>query len=182
MKECEKLSQSQSFSDAEQRHAFEQAILENGRRIDAVHKRVLKTDWINQVRAGNLEYLELCNLFRDSDSFTDPLRWLEKLQANSLYVANRQMQSIHHALFIDRQQGNQTILLCHKRDPDGLVHRDYSALSDFAGGAREYRPELTLFRSIETMSILPRQLVGELIRECDNIRGNGIQKWVPNPG
>lgn len=42
MEECEKLSQSQSFSDAEQRHAFEQAIVENGRRIDAIHKRVLK--------------------------------------------------------------------------------------------------------------------------------------------
>ncbi|EBJ4366636.1 hypothetical protein DU542_09775 [Salmonella enterica] len=182
MKECEKLSQSQSFSDAEQRHAFEQAILENGRRIDAVHKRVLKTDWINQVRAGNLEYLELCNLFRDSDSFTDPLRWLEKLQANSLYVANRQMQSIHHALFIDRQQGNQTILLCHKRDPDGLVHRDYSALSDFAGGAREYRPELTLFPQYRNdVDFTPGNLVGELIRECDNIQETAFKKWVPNP-
>jgi hypothetical protein len=30
MEECEKLSQSQSFSDAEQRHTFEQAIVENG--------------------------------------------------------------------------------------------------------------------------------------------------------
>lgn len=182
MEECEKLSQNQSFSDAEQRYAFEQAIVENGRRIDAVHKRVLKTDWINQVRAGNLEYLELCNLFRDSDSFTDPMRWLEKLQANSLYAANRQMQSIHHALFIDRHQGNQTILLCHKRGPDGLVHRDYSALSDFAGGAREYRPELTLFPQYRNdVDFTPGNLVGELIRECDNIQETAFKKWVPNP-
>lgn len=182
MEECEKLSQNQSFRDAEQRYAFEQAIVENGRRIDAVHKRVLKTDWINQVRAGNLEYLELCNLFRDSDSFTDPMRWLEKLQANSLYAANRQMQSIHHALFIDRHQGNQTILLCHKRGPDGLVHRDYSALSDFAGGAREYRPELTLFPQYRNdVDFTPGNLVGELIRECDNIQETAFKKWVPNP-
>ncbi|ENA9696612.1 hypothetical protein ABG299_002136 [Salmonella enterica subsp. enterica] len=182
MEECKKQSQSQSFSDAEQRHAFEQAIVENGRRIDAVHKRVLKTDWINQVRAGNLEYLELCNLFRDSDSFTDPQRWLEKLQANSLYAANRQMKSIHDALFIDRQQGNQTILLCHKRGPDGLVHRDYSALSDFAGGAREYRPELTLFPQYRNdVDFTPGNLVGELIRECDNIQETAFKKWVPNP-
>ncbi len=182
MEECEKLSQNQSFSDAEQRYAFEQAIVENGRRIDAVHKRVLKTDWINQVRAGNLEYLELCNLFRDSDSFTDPMRWLEKLQANSLYAANRQMQSIHHALFIDRHQGNQTILLCHKRGPDGLVHRDYAALSDFAGGAREYRPELTLFPQYRNdVDFTPGNLVGELIRECDNIQETAFKKWVPNP-
>lgn len=182
MEECKKQSQSKSFSDAEQRHAFEQAIVENGRRIDAVHKRVLKTDWINQVRAGNLEYLELCNLFRDSDSFTDPQRWLEKLQANSLYAANRQMKSIHDALFIDRQQGNQTILLCHKRGPDGLVHRDYSALSDFAGGAREYRPELTLFPQYRNdVDFTPGNLVGELIRECDNIQETAFKKWVPNP-
>ncbi|EOJ9032939.1 hypothetical protein ACM5DG_003525, partial [Escherichia coli] len=182
MEECEKLSQNQSFRDAEQRYAFEQAIVENGRRIDAVHKRVLKTDWINQVRAGNLEYLELCNLFRDSDSFTNPMRWLEKLQANSLYAANRQMQSIHHALFIDRHQGNQTILLCHKRGPDGLVHRDYSALSDFAGGAREYRPELTLFPQYRNdVDFTPGNLVGELIRECDNIQETAFKKWVPNP-
>ena len=182
MEECEKLSQSQSFSDAEQRHAFEQAIVENGRRIDAIHKRVLKKDWINQVRAGNLEYLELCNLFRDSDSFTDPQRWLEKLQANSLYAANRQMQFIHHSLFIDRQQGNQMILLCHKRGPDGLVHRDYSALSDFAGGAREYRPELTLFPQYRNdVDFTPGNLVGELIRECNNIQETAFKKWVPNP-
>lgn len=109
------------------------------------------------------------------------LRWLEKLQANSLYVANRQMQSIHHALFIDRQQGNQTILLCHKRDPDGLVHRDYSALSDFAGGAREYRPELTLFPQYRNdVDFTPATRVGELIRECDNIRETAFKKWVPN--
>ncbi|HHO8887443.1 TPA: hypothetical protein ACRX21_005857, partial [Klebsiella pneumoniae] len=182
MKECEKLSQSQSFSDPEQRHAFEQAIVVNGRRIDAVHKRVLKTDWINQVRAGNLEYLELCNLFRDPDSFRDPQRWLEKLQANFLYAASRQMQSIHDALFIDRQQRNQTILLCHKRGPDGLAHADYSALSDFAGGAREYRPELTLFPQYRNdVDFTSGNLVGELIRECDNIQDTAFKKWVPNP-
>ncbi|MCG8709810.1 hypothetical protein JHU04_003072 [Brenneria sp. 4F2] len=182
MEECEKLSQSQSFSDAEQRHVFEQAIVENGRRIDAVHKRVLKTDWINQVRVGNVDYLALCNLFRDPDSFTDPQRWLEKLQANPLYAANRQMQSIHNALFIDRQQGSQTILLCHKRGPDGLAHGDYSALSDFAGGARVYQPELTLFPQYRNdVDYTPGNLVGELISECDRIQKTAFEKWVPNP-
>ncbi len=182
MEECEKLSQSQSFNNAEQRLTFEQAIVANGRRIDEIHKRVLKTDWINKVRAGNLDYLEICNLFRDPDSFTDPQRWLAKLQANPLYTANRQMQSVHDALFIDRQQGNQTILLCHKRGPDGLAHRDYSALSDFAGGAREYRPELTLFPQYRNdVDFTPGNLVGELIRECDNIQEKAFKKWVPNP-
>ncbi|MDE1482060.1 hypothetical protein [Xenorhabdus bovienii] len=182
MEKCEKLSQSQSFSDAEQRHTFEQAIVENGRRIDAVHKRVLKTYWINQVRVGNLDYLALCNLFRDPDSFTDPQRWLEKLKANPLYAANRQMQSIHDALFIDRQQGNQTILLCHKRGPDGLAHGDYSALSDFAGGARVYKPELTIFPQYRNdVDFTPGNLVGELICECDNIQETAFKKWVPNP-
>ncbi|HDX7073146.1 TPA: hypothetical protein RPN03_003309, partial [Escherichia coli] len=182
MEECEKLSQGQSFNNAEQRLTFEQAIVANGRRIDEIHKRVLKTDWINKVRAGNLDYLEICNLFRDPDSFTDPQRWLAKLQANPLYTANRQMQSVHDALFIDRQQGNQTILLCHKRGPDGLAHRDYSALSDFAGGAREYRPELTLFPQYRNdVDFTPGNLVGELIRECDNIQEKAFKKWVPNP-
>lgn len=137
------LSQNQSFSDAEQRYAFEQAIVENGRRIDAVHKRVLKTDWINQVRAGNLEYLELCNLFRDSDSFTDPMRWLEKLRL-FMYAANRQMQSIHHALFIDRHQGNQTFLLCHKRGRMDLS-TEIMPPCRISLAAQKYRPELTLF-------------------------------------
>lgn len=182
MEECEKLSQGQSFNNAEQRLTFEQAIVANGRRIDEIHKRVLKTDWINKVRACNLDYLEICNLFRDPDSFTDPQRWLAKLQANPLYTANRQMQSVHDALFIDRQQGNQTILLCHKRGPDGLAHRDYSALSDFAGGAREYRPELTLFPQYRNdVDFTPGNLVGELIRECDNIQEKAFKKWVPNP-
>lgn len=182
MEECEKLSQSQSFSNAEQRYTFEQAIVANGRRIDAVHKRVLKTDWINRVRAGNVDYLALCNLFRDPDSFTVPQRWLEKLQANPLYATNRQMQSIHDALFIDRQQGNQTILLCHKRGPDGLTHGDYAALSDFAGGARVYQPELTLFPQYRNnVDYTPGNLVGELISECDKIQKRAFKKWVPNP-
>lgn len=182
MEECEKLSQSQSFSNAEQRYAFEQTIVANGRRIDEVHKRVLKTDWINRVRAGNVDYLALCNLFRDPDSFTDPQRWLEKLQANPLYAANRQMQSIHDALFIDRQQGNQTILLCHKRGPDGLTYSNYAALSDFAGGARVYQPELTLFPQYRNdIDYTPGNLVGELISECDKIQKRAFKKWVPNP-
>lgn len=183
MEECKKLSQSQSFSNSEQRHAFEQAILANGRRIDTVHKRVLKTDWINRVRAGNVDYLALCNLFRDPDSFTDPQRWLEKLQANPLYAANRQMQSIHDALFIERQQGDQTILLCHKRGPDGLTHCNYAALSDFAGGARVYQPELTLFPQYRNdVDYTPGNLVGELISECDKIQKRAFKKWVPSPG
>jgi len=182
MEECKKLSHSHSFIDAEQRYAFEQAIVANGRRIDAVHKRVLKTDWINQVRAGNVDYLALCNLFRDPDSFSNPQRWLAKLKANPLYAANRQMQSIHDALFIDRQQGNQTILLCHKRGPDGLTHGDYSALSDFAGGARVYQPELTIFpQHRNDVDFTPGNLVGELIRECGNIQETAFKKWVPNP-
>ncbi|VFS47393.1 Uncharacterised protein [Budvicia aquatica] len=180
MDECEKLSQSQSFSDAEQRHAFEQTVVANGRRIDAVHKRVLKTDWINQVRAGNVEYLELCNLFRAPESFTNPERWLAKLEAHPIYAANRQMQSIHNSLFIDRQQDNQAILLCHKRGPDGLAHSDYSALSDFAGGARVYQPELTLFPQYRN-DVDSSNLVGTLIRECNNIQETVFKKWVPNP-
>ncbi|MBD1229179.1 hypothetical protein [Xenorhabdus griffiniae] len=180
MEECEKLIQSQSFSDKGQRHTFEQAVIANGRRIDTVHKRVLKTGWINQVRAGNLEYLELCNLFRAPESFTNPERWLAKLQANPLYAANRQMQSIHNVLFIHRQQDNQTILLCHKRGPDGLAHSDYSALSDFVGGAREYRPELTIFPQYRN-DVYSGNLVGELIRECARLQETAFEKWVPNP-
>ncbi len=180
MNECEKLSQSQSFSETEQRNAFEQTIVANGRRIDAVHKRVLKTDWINQVRAGNVEYLELCNLFRAPESFTNPERWLAKLQSHPLYAANRQMQSIHNSLFIDRQQDNQAILLCHKRGPDGLAHSDYSALSDFVGGAREYRPALTIFPQYRN-DVDSGNLVGELIRECAKIQEKAFEKWVPNP-
>lgn len=182
MEECKKLSRSQSLSNAEQRDAFERTIVANGRRIDTVHKRVLKNDWINRVRAGNVDYLTLCNLFRDPDSFTDPQRWLEKLQANPLYAANKQMQSIHDALFIDRQQGNQTILLCHKRGPNGLIHSDYSALSDFSGGARVYQPELTLFPQYRNdVDFTPGNLVGELISECDKIQKRAFKKWVPNP-
>ncbi|WP_445375699.1 hypothetical protein ACSLVK_09735 [Photorhabdus tasmaniensis] len=179
---CEGLSQSQSFSSAEQRHAFEQTIVANGRRIDTVHKRVLKTDWINRVRDGSFEYIGLCNLFRDPDSFANPERWLEKLQAHPLYAANRQMQSIHNTLFIECQQDNQSILLCHKRGPDGLAHSDYSALSDFAGGAREYRPELTIFPQYsKNVDFTSGNLVGELIRECAEIQKAAFAKLVPNP-
>lgn len=179
---CEGLSQRQSFSSVEQRHMFEQSIVANGRRIDVVHKRILKTDWINRVRDGSLEYLDLCNLFRDPDSFANPERWLEKLQAHPLYAANRQMQSIHNTLFIECPQDNQSILLCHKRGPDGLAHSDYSALSDFAGGAREYRPELTIFpQYTKNVDFSSGNLVGKLIRECVEIQKTAFAKLVPNP-
>lgn len=180
--DCERLSLSKSFANAEQRGAFEQSMVANGRRIDTVHKRVLKTDWINRVRNGNFEYLDLCNLFRDRDSFANPAHWLEKLQAHPLYAANRQMQSIHDTLFIDRQQSNQSILLCHRRGPDGLAHPDYSALTDFAGGALEYRPELTIFPQYsKNVDSRHGNLIGELMRECAEIQKTAFTKMVPHP-
>lgn len=179
---CEAMNSTRSFSTFEQRSAFEKRILSNGRRIDDVHKRILKTDWINRVRNGDFEYLELCNLFRDPDSFANPERWLEKLQANPLYTANKQMQAIHNTLFISRQQGVQPIMLCHKRGADGLAHKDYSALSDFAGGAREYRPELTIFPQYSKYVDPTRgNLVGELIRDCDKIQKTAFDNLVPHP-
>ncbi|KWU01229.1 hypothetical protein APQ14_05885 [Vibrio toranzoniae] len=179
---CEELSRNHSFDSAELRRTFEQSVLNDGRRIDAVHKRVLKTDWMNRVRDGGFEYLDLCNLFRDRDSFANPERWLEKLQAHPQYAVNRQMQSIHDKLFISRRQGNQPILLCHKRGPDGLAHPDYSALSDFAGGAREYRPELTIFPQYsKDVDFTPGNLVGELMRECADIQKTAFAKVVPHP-
>lgn len=179
---CEKFSQNHSFDSSELRHSFEQKILANGRRIDAVHKRVLKTDWINRVRAGDLEYLDLCNLFRDHDSFVNPERWLEKLQAHHLYAANRQMQAIHESLFISRHQANRPILLCHKRGPNGLAHPNYSVLSDFVGGAREYRPELTIFpQNRSDVDFTSGNLVGDLIRECSNIQKTAFSSIVPHP-
>ncbi|MEZ8022129.1 hypothetical protein [Vibrio sp. 1F255] len=179
---CEELSRNHSFDSAELRRTFEQSVLNDGRRIDAVHKRVLKSDWMNRVRGGGFEYLDLCNLFRDRDSFANPERWLEKLQAHPQYAVNRQMQSIHDKLFISRRQGNQPILLCHKRGPDGLAHPDYSALSDFAGGAREYRPELTIFPQYsKDVDFTPGNLVGELMRECADIQKTAFAKVVPHP-
>ena len=179
---CEDLSQSRSFDSSEMRRTFEQSVLANGRRIDAVHKRILKTDWMNRVRGGDFEYLDLCNLFRDRDSFANPEHWLEKLQAHPLYAANRQMQAIHHNLFISRHQGNQSILLCHKRGPNGLAHPDYTALSDFAGGAREYRPELTIFPQYsKDVDFTPGNLVGDLMRECADIQKTAFAKVVPHP-
>ncbi|MCJ8116799.1 hypothetical protein MU460_14350, partial [Staphylococcus aureus] len=65
---------------------------------------------------------------------------------------------------------------------DVYKRQDYSALSDFAGGAREYRPELTLFPQYRNdVDFTPGNLVGELIRECDNIQETAFKKWVPNP-
>ncbi|MBD2784136.1 hypothetical protein ID858_13270 [Xenorhabdus sp. DI] len=178
MGKCKEFSQSQSFSSAEQRRAFEQTVVSNGRRIDAVHKRVLKTDWINRVRDGSFEYLDLCNLFRDPDSFGNPERWLKNLQAHPLYATNQHMQSIHNTLFIDRQH----ILLCHKRGPDGLAYSDYSALSDFAGGARKYQPELTIFPQYsKNVDFTSGNLVGKLLSECAEIQKKAFEKWVPNP-
>lgn len=182
MQQCEKQNQSLSFKSVEQRQEFEKTIVKNGLRIDDVHKRILKNDWINQVRNGRFEYLELCNLFRAPESFTNPELWLENLQAHPLYAANRQMQSIHNTLFIDRQADNQTILLCHKRGPDGLPHKDYFALSDFAGGTRKYRPEITIFPQYRSdVDFTTGNLVGELIRECAKIQKSVFERWVPNP-
>lgn len=161
------------IGDAEQRHAFEQAIVENGRRIDVVHKRVLKTDWINQVRAGNLEYLELCSLFRDSDSFTDPMRWLEKLQAMS--IGKWPPRPVYR-----RHQGNQIFYFATNAARMDLFTEIIPPCRISLVAQESTGLSSPSFRSIETMSILPRNLVGELIRECDNIR-NSIQKWVPNP-
>lgn len=182
MEECEKLNHAHSFNDAEQRKCFEQKIIKSGHQIDTVHRRVLKTEWINQVRAGNFDYLELCNLFRAPESFTDPERWLEKLQTHPLYASNRQMQSIHHMLFISRKQNDQSILLCHKRGPDGIAVCDYSALSDFAGGAREYRPEITIFPQYRSdIDVSGGNFVGELINECSEIQKTAFVEWVPHP-
>lgn len=179
---CEKFSQNHSFGNSETRRTFEQTVLTNGRRIDAVHKRVLKTDWMNRVRGGEFEYLNLCNLFRHRDSFSNPERWLEKLQAHPLYAANRQMQAIHDSLFISRHQASQPILLCHKRGPDGLALPDYSALSDFVGGAREYRPELTIFPQYsKDVDFTPGNLVGDLMRECAEIQKIAFSAMVPHP-
>lgn len=179
---CEEMNTTRSFSTIEQRSAFEKMIQSSGQRIDAVHKRILKTDWINRVRNGDIEYLELCNLFRHPDSFSNPERWLERLQANPLYAANKQMQSIHNTLFISRQQGEHQIVLCHKRGADGIAHKDYSILSDFAGGAREYRPELTIFPQYSKYVDPTRgNLVGELIRDCDNIQKMAFGRLVPHP-
>lgn len=179
---CEQLGTNHSFSCHKQRRAFEERVLNNGRHIDAAHKRILKTDWINHVRHGDFEYLELCNLFRDPDSFANPERWLENLQANPLYAANKQMQAIHDTLFISRQQGDQHIMLCHKRGADGLAHKDYSALSDFSGGAREYRPELSIFMQYNKHLDLARgNLAGELFRDCDKMQKSAFTKLVPHP-
>ena len=179
---CENISTAYSFSSAEQRSSFEKSMLSSGRRIDAVHQRILKTDWINRVRGGDFEYLALCNLFRDPDSFANPERWLQKLQANPLYAANKQMQSIHNTLFMTRQQGGEQIMLCHKRGADGLAHKDYSALSDFSGGAREYRPELSIFMQYNKYLDLARgNLVGELFRDCDKLQKSAFTKLVPHP-
>lgn len=157
MEECEKLSQGQSFNNAEQRLTFEQAIVANGRRIDEIHKRVLKTDWINKVRAGNLDYLEICNLFRDPDSFTDPQRWLAKLQANPLYTANRQMQSVHDALFIDRQQGIKRFYFATNAARMDLPTEIIPPCRISLAAQESTGQSSPSFRSIETMSILPRQ-------------------------
>ncbi|MBW3164601.1 hypothetical protein [Ferrimonas balearica] len=179
---CEELSQKHSFNSSEMRRVFEQSVLADGRRIDAVHKRILKTDWINRVRNGEFEYLDLCNLFRDRDSFANPESWLDKLQAHPAYAANNQMQSIHDKLFIPRHQGNQSILLCHKRGADGLAHSDYSALSDFTGGAREYRPELSIFPQYsKDVDFSSGNLVGELMRDCAEIQKTAFTRVVPHP-
>lgn len=179
---CEQLSTTHSFSCHKQRSSFEERMLSNGRHIDAVHKRILKTDWINRVRHGDFEYLKLCNLFRDPDSFANPERWLEKLQANPLYAANKQMQAIHDTLFVSRQQGEQHIMLCHKRGSDGLAHKDYSALSDFIGGAREYRPELSIFMQYNKHLDLARgNLASELFRDCNKMQKSAFTKLVPHP-
>lgn len=178
----EQCSQDQSFSSLEQRIAFEEATLSQGTRIDTVHNRVLKSEWINRVRKGDIEYLELCNLFRHTDSFANPARWLETLQAHPLYANNKQMQAIHHTLFISRQQDQDTITLCHKRGPDGLPHPDYSALSDVAGGAREYRPELTIFPQYSKAVDYARgNLVGKLIQDCADIQKTAFNDFVPHP-
>ncbi|ART79683.1 hypothetical protein [Oceanisphaera avium] len=178
----EQLSKKQSFSSLEQRQHFEKNIISHGQRIDAVHQRVLTQDWINRVRKGELEYLTLCNLFRDPDSFINPARWLEKLQAHPLYANNKQMQAIHHTLFISRQQGESLITLCHKRGADGLAHADYSALSDFAGGAREYRPELSIFpQQSKEVDYSQGNIVGKLMRDCIRIQKAAFSELVPHP-
>lgn len=178
----EQCSQQQSFSSLERRQTFETSILSHGKRIDNVHQRVLKSDWINRVRHGDIEYLALCNLFRDPDSFINPARWLEKLQAHPLYANHKQMQAIHHTLFISRQQDKSLITLCHKRGPDGLPHPDYSALSDVTGGAREYRPELSIFPQYSnTVDYSRGNVVGQLIKRCAEIQKTAFNQLVPHP-
>lgn len=178
----ERRGEDSSFTTSKERHDFEESVLTHGRRIDAVHKRVLKADWINRVRSGDMAFLELCNLFRDSDSFSDPERWLAGLQAHPLYAANRHMQSIHETLFIPRWQNGWHIMLCHRRGPDGLPHRDYAALSDFTGGAREYRPERSIFPQYnQDVDVSQGNLVGRLINDCAGLQQNVFMEQLPHP-
>ena len=179
---CNQKSQTKSFADSARRRAFEEQMLADGKRIDQTHKRILKQNWINQVRRGQREYLAICNLFRDPDSFKNPEVWLEKLQANAQYASNPHMQAIHGKMFISRVQDNQQILISRKRGSDGLPHKNHWALSDFIGGAQEYRPELTIFPQYSSNVDYRRgNLVRDLIHECKEIQKQAFSKLVPHP-
>lgn len=179
---CENISSENSFSEIEKRKEFEEQVKNDGKRIQQVHQRVLTKDWINKVRSGNNRYLPICNLFRDPLSFTNPKKWLEALAQTPEVVENKHMMSILTKMFIPYIQGNQHIKICHKRGSDGLPEQDFWALSDYAGGAGTYAPELRIFPQYSRgIDYGKNDVVGDIIDFFSGIQKTAFTQMVPHP-
>ena len=179
---CEGITAKSSFTTAIERIKFEQQMKNDGKRIQQVHKRILTQDWINKVRAGEYDYLEVCNLFRDPLSFTSPELWLKKLKQNPVFASNKHMISILDKMFIPYRQGDFSIKLCHKRGDDGLPERDFWALSDYTGGTGTYEPELRIFPQYSRGIDYGRNdVVGDIIDRFSKIQKTAFSHMAPHP-
>ena len=173
--------QAGSFVSDSERTTFENTVLMDGQRIDAVFKRVLKADFINRVRRGDLAYLPTCNLFRDPLSFSNPQAWLSVLRSDPHVIANPHLLRVLDSLFIPRVHNGQPIRLCHKRGADGLPVKNRFALSDFAGGASCYEPERAIFPQYSNLITGGQGIVSQIIQQFTHVQETVFTEWAPAP-
>lgn len=179
---CEKITVDNSFKNEHDRHDFETKMLSDGKRIQQVHEKILVKNWINKVRAGKSEYLSICNLFRDPLSYTNPSAWLDKLNKNPVFNSNKQMIDIFNKMFISHQQGDKRVKICHKRGLDGLPSRQFWALSDYAGGAAEYKPQLRIFpQYVKEINFSGYDIVSKIVNHFIDVQKKAFVNLVPHP-
>lgn len=175
MEFCENKRNLCSFSNDNEREAFEHYIEDSGEILEDFYEEIVPSI-IEKARTGNSDAIEFNEALRHIESITNPQGYVERLKLNSFVRGDSYIFEAVERIFLDMSGKKQAIKLCRSEANPHL-------LTDVAHGDSLYEPERQIVLDYSSkMDFTSNSLVLELIRKNHDVVGDKVFKnFVPHP-
>ena len=175
--------QKNTFPSESERYLFEKETEENGRQIDHAHQYDLNKA-IYDARCGDINGMELNDLFRSIECFSNPKKWIKKIKDKSKGMGLINIHATSDDMMINKA-GLGDIIICDPNPSFSATSQNKFGLSDYSNGNTVYNPWDVIFPnfpSLDTNEIkIVNSKVKEIIKQINKLKTLAIKSnYIPS--